>query len=118
MHIKNLLFGPPNKWIHLAIYWLGHKFRNIKPEYASNTFPHSEHIPPFYQIAYTHFSQIHNDQIIWVKINTKQAYNFFAPEAKTYSKNSKQTPRHRLQEACFLAFLLDLLDLLSEAPLN
>ena len=76
MHNKTLLFGPPNKWRHLAIYLLGHKFRNIKPEYALNTIPHSEHIPPFYHIAYTHFSQIHNDQINWEKINKKQAYNF------------------------------------------
>ena len=22
MHIKNLLFGPPNKWRHFAIYWI------------------------------------------------------------------------------------------------
>ena len=53
MHIKNLLFGPANKWRHLAIYWLGHKFRNIKPEYASKTIPHSENIPQFYPKAYT-----------------------------------------------------------------
>ena len=37
MHIKNLLFGPPNKWRHLAIYWIGYQLRHIKPGYASNT---------------------------------------------------------------------------------
>ena len=86
MHIKNLLFGHPNKWRHLATYWLGHKFRNIKPEYASNTIPHSENIPQFYQKAYTQFSQIHTDQINWEKINTKQAYTFLLQKQKHTSR--------------------------------
>ena len=51
MHIKNLLFGPPNKWRHLAIYRIGYQLRHIKPEYASNTIPHSDYIPQFYRKA-------------------------------------------------------------------
>ena len=55
MHIKNLLFGPTNKWRHLAIYWIGYQLRHINPEYASNTIPQSDYIPHFYSKALDNF---------------------------------------------------------------
>ena len=48
-HIKNLLFNTHSKWKAFTVYWVGMRLRNIQPAFGSNTIPHSEYIPVFYQ---------------------------------------------------------------------
>jgi len=48
-HIKKLLNGCPANWTHFATYWIGMSLRKHRPNLATNTIPHSDYCPPFYQ---------------------------------------------------------------------
>ena len=92
MHIKHLLFGPPCKWKHFAIFWISFHLRKLKPEYASNTIPHSINTPKFYQNSLKVFNKITDLDIDPTKITTKQIYNVLLDEITQKPKVTKNFP--------------------------
>ena len=48
-----MLSGP-----FFAKYWLGIQLRRFNPSLASNSFPHSDSIPPFYQVCISTFRKL------------------------------------------------------------
>lgn len=59
MHVRHLLYHDFVKWHAFANYWLGftQPIRNIKPEMARNSIPHSEERPMFYACVHNAIKQ-------------------------------------------------------------
>lgn len=57
-HFQKLINNYEAKWTYFAKYWLGIQLRNFNPSLGNNSFPHSESIPPFYQVCLAAFKKL------------------------------------------------------------
>lgn len=52
-HLQKLINNHDAKWTYFARYWIGLQLRRFNHSLGSNSFPHSEYIPPFYKECLT-----------------------------------------------------------------
>ena len=93
-HLQKLINDHNAKWTYFAKYWIGMQLRKFNPCFASNSFPHSEHIPIFYKKCITVFDkllQIFPD-ICFNTINNKLFYKLLLSDASTPPKIEKICP--------------------------
>jgi len=124
-HLLQLLNKEYAKWHSFAIYWIGFSLRSFKPEYASNSIPHSDHKPMFYEAScecFTEFLElcktskkpIPKDQML--TLTTKEIYTLFLQ-----AQNKTHVPRMYTVHPNVnynLAFGNNLSDMLSPAQKN
>ena len=49
VHLQKLICNSEAKWTYFAKYWIGLQLRQFNPLLASNSFPHSDTVSPFYE---------------------------------------------------------------------
>lgn len=57
-HLQKLINNHEAKWTYFAKYWVGLYLRKLNPSLGSNSFPHSEYVPPFYKICLSVFNKL------------------------------------------------------------
>ena len=48
-HLQKLVCNYKANWTFFAKYWIGMQLRKFNQSFASNSIPHSEYVPPFYE---------------------------------------------------------------------
>jgi len=61
-HLRQLIIGSQAKWQIYAAFWVGLQLRDLKPELASNSLPHSKWQPTFYHRAVADLRKICSKQ--------------------------------------------------------
>ena len=77
-HLQKLICESKAKWTYFAKYWIGFQLRKFNPSFASNNFPHSEYVPPFYTECLSALEIFHKvcPDDTFGNIQTKSFYNF------------------------------------------
>lgn len=80
MLLQKLNCNHDDKWMYFAKYWVGMHLRKLNPALASNSFPHSESVPPFYKFClqvFDKFKELCTD-CSFGKITNKQFYKILS----------------------------------------
>ena len=87
-HLQKLINNYDAKWTYFAKYWLGIQLRRFNPSLASNSFPHSDNIPPFYQVCISTFRKLLDlyPDISFSSIKTRDFYQRLLSENKIQPK--------------------------------
>ena len=87
-HLQKLINGYEAKWTYFAKYWIGLQLRYFNQSLGSNSFPHSEYVPPFYNTCLT---------VLQDFINISPDFVFGNATSKTFYKillcDSSEEPR-------------------------
>jgi len=77
-HLRQLIVGSQAKWQIYAAFWVGLGLRDLKPEFASNSMPHSEWQPAFYKRAVINLRKLCNNETYSIDpltLKVKTAYS-------------------------------------------
>ena len=87
-HLQKLINNYDAKWTYFAKYWLGIQLRRFNPSLASNSIPHSDNIPPFYQVCISIFRKLLDlyPDISFSSIKTRDFYKRLLSENKNQPK--------------------------------
>jgi len=55
-HICCLINNTDAIWKYFAIYWIGLQLRKYNSSFSSNLIPHSDYVPPFYNLCLKYFT--------------------------------------------------------------
>ena len=83
------------KWAYFAIYYVGMELREYRPDFASNTMPHSfEFRPQFYTEAIKYFKQfmLNNNDIDFEDLSVKMIYEKLIENQKIIPKIQQHFP--------------------------
>lgn len=94
-HLQKLINNHEAKWTYFARYWLGMYLRKFNSSFASNSIPHSEHIPQFYQVCLSSFKKIIDitPSISFDNIQTRVFYKTLLSQCTVPPKIEKVCPQ-------------------------
>ena len=92
-HLQKLICNSDAKWTYFAKYWIGLQLRKLNASFASNTFPHSEYIPPFYRECLS---------VLKMFLNIHPFYKFGNSKTKTFYNLllANVTEKPKIQTIC------------------